>query len=258
MTMRRPTLALLLTAPLALGLASCSGSGDSAGPAPQAVVSPVPPPAGKSWTDVVAPTPGGGMLMGNPTAPIKVIEYGSLSCPHCARFAMEGFPALKEKYIDSGRVSLEFRSMMIHGIIDMPLTMLVQCAAPEAYFGLVEQLYANQDPILTRAQSANAQAEAASQLPPAQRYAGLADAFGLTEWFAERGVSTDQSHACLANTATAEQIAKVTQTASEEGINSTPSFLINGRKLENTATWGPDEVHNDPGLEIALQNAGAR
>ncbi|MEO6041005.1 MAG: thioredoxin domain-containing protein [Croceibacterium sp.] len=248
---RRTTLALLIAAPLALGLAACNKSDGSTGAASTAAaIAPVAAPAGKAWTDVVAPTKDGGMLMGNPNAPLKLVEYGSLSCPHCAKLANEGMEPLKTKYVTSGRVSYEFRSLMIHGIIDMPLTMMLQCASPDAYFGLVEQLYTNQDAVLNRAQQANAQAEAATKLPPAQRYAGLADAFGLTDWFAERGVSVDQSRACLSNTQTAEQIAKVTETASAAGVDSTPTLFLNGAKLTDVTSWAQ--------LEPALQNAGAR
>ena len=75
-----------LVLPLALGLAACKKS-DSTGSSSGDPVAAVAPPAGKAWTDVVKATPEGGMVMGNPAAPIKLVEYGSLSCPHCAKFA---------------------------------------------------------------------------------------------------------------------------------------------------------------------------
>src|SRR5579863_6598616 len=91
------------------GAASGSATGGLAGaPAPT-----VPPPAGKAWSDVVSATPAGGMVMGNPAAPVKLVEYGSLSCPHCAHFAEFGFKPLVAKYVDSGKVSYEYRSFAI-------------------------------------------------------------------------------------------------------------------------------------------------
>jgi protein-disulfide isomerase len=242
-------LAIASALPLALTIAACGGSGDSTTLPKAEAIAPIPPPAGKVWSDVVAATPEGGMRMGNPNAPIKLIEYGSLTCPHCARFAQEGLPTLRDKYVNSGRVSYEFRSFLIHGVIDLPLTVMVRCASPDAFFGIVEQIYSDQENLLNRAGQAGAQAEAAQNLPPNQRYVALGDAFGLTEWFAARGVSVDQSHACLADTAALEKAASETKTASDNGINSTPTLIVNGN-VTGFASWKE--------LEPALQNAGAR
>jgi protein-disulfide isomerase len=258
MTATRSLVLAALAAPFALALAAC-GSGDDAAPGAAPTGQPIAPvaaPAGQTWSQVVSATAGGGMLMGNPEAPLKVIEYGSLSCPHCAKLANDGMQTLIDKYVNSGRVSYEFRSFPIHGIIDVPLTVMVRCAAPSAFFPLVEQIYANQNDIMTRAEQGNAQAQAAADLAPAQRFPALADAFGLTDWFAARGLSKDQAHSCLADTTAAETIAKEGQAWSEDGINQTPTLVLNGQVLENVSTWGPNGSY--PGLETTLQNAGAR
>ena len=237
----------LLALPLALSLSACKKS-DSTGSASGDPVAAVAPPAGKQWTDVVKATAEGGMVMGNPNAPIKLVEYGSLSCPHCAKLATEGFAKLTGTYVASGKVSYEYRSFAIHGI-DIPLTVLVRCAAPEAFFGLVDQLYINQTPLLDRAQKGQTQAQAAADLPPAKRLIGVADAYGLTEFFSARGVAVDQAHACLANTAAAEAVAKQAEDAGKQGIDSTPTLFINGNK-QTALTWAE--------VETALQAAGAR
>jgi protein-disulfide isomerase len=242
---------IALAAPLALALAACGSKDDAApGAAPTGEpVAAVAAPAGQMWSDVVSATPEGGMRMGNPNALLKLVEYGSLSCPHCAKLANDGMKTLVEKYVGSGKVSYEFRSFPIHGIIDVPLTMMVRCADPAAFFPLVEQIYSDQQAMMTRAEAANAQAQAASQLPPGQRFVALADAFGLTDWFAARGLSKDQAHACLADTSGAERVAKEGQKWSEDGINQTPTLVLNGATLE-AAEWKE--------LEPILQNAGAR
>lgn len=211
-------------------------------------VAAVAPPAGKAWADVVAPTPEGGMLMGNPNAAIKLVEYGSLSCPHCAKFTADAFAPLVEKYVATGKVSYEFRSFAIHSV-DLPLTVLVRCADPSAFFGLIEQVFANQPAIMERAQKSEAQAQAAASLPPEKRFVAISDAMGFTEFFAARGVSTDAAHACLANTAAAEKVAKESQAAGDAGIDSTPTLLINGAKT-NVNTWEQ--------IEPMLKGAGAR
>jgi protein-disulfide isomerase len=241
-----------LAAPLALALVAC-GSKDNATPgaAPSgATIAAVPPPAGQMWSDVVSATPDDGMVMGNPNAKLKLVEYGSLSCPHCAKLANDGMKTLVDKYVDSGRVSYEYRSFPIHGIIDIPLTVMVRCADKAAFFPLVEQLYATQDQWIAQAEKGNAAAQAASNLPANQRWVALADAFGLTDWFAARGVSKDQSPASLANADAAEKVAKDGQNRGAAGIDSTPTLFLNGIKLENVYEWSE--------LEPALQNAGAR
>jgi protein-disulfide isomerase len=249
MTKFRRAFVAFLAAPLALGLGACSSSeGEGSLPKGEAIAV-IPPPAGQTWSQVVKPVAEYGMLMGNPEAPIKLVEYGSLSCPHCARFAAEGMQPLIDKYVNSGRVSYEFHSYLIHGIIDLPFTALLNCAAPEAYFPMVEQIYRDQEAILTRVQSAGPQAEQAITLPPEQRFPAVAEAFGLTEWVAARGIARDQANECLSKSAEMEKLAAQTQKWSEQGINSTPSFFLNGVKTEVTG-W--------PQLEPLLQNAGAR
>ena len=235
--------------PLALGLSAChkSDNGSTSGVSGDTVAS-VAAPAGKSWSDVVAPTPDGGMVMGNPNAPIKLLEYGSLSCPHCAHLANEGMTKLIGTYVNSGRVSYEYRSFAIHGI-DIPLTVLAHCADQSAFFGLVEQLYANQETLMKRAMDGQAQAKVAETLPPAQRLVSMADAYGFTQFFSARGVPIAKAHACLANTAAAETVAKQAETWGNLGIDSTPTLIING--VRTTALTWPD-------LEAALKAAGAR
>lgn len=252
MTVLRRLALASLAIPFALALAACGSktTGPSAPPT-AAPIAAVAPPAGKMWSDVVSATPDGGMRMGNPNAPLKLLEYGSLSCPHCAKLANDGMKTLVDKYVDSGRVSYEYRSFPIHGIIDVPLTVMVRCADPAAYFPLVEQLYATQNDWITQAEKGNTQAQAAANLPPNQRWVALADAFGLTDWFAARGVSKDQSHACLADPAAAEKVAKEGQEwSTRDAVDSTPTLMLNGKKLEKVYEWSE--------LEPVLQSAGAR
>jgi protein-disulfide isomerase len=251
MSVHRRLASTALAASAALALAACGSKDDAAsGPPSGKPVPTVAAPAGQMWSDVVSATAEGGMRMGNPNAPIKLVEYGALSCPHCAHLSNEAMKPLTEKYVNSGRVSYEFRSYIIHGAIDVILTQLVRCADPSAFFPLVEQLYATQDQWIAPIEKPNAQAQAAQNLPPEQRMPATADAYGLTDWFAARGLSKDQAHACLANTAEAQKIAAQTQAwYNNDGIDQTPTIFINGNKTK-IATWEE--------LEPALQNAGAR
>ena len=239
-------------APLALGLAACKKDAD-AGPAPAgSAIAKVAAPAGQKWEDMVTATATGGMMAGNPAAPIKLVEYGSLTCPHCARFAAEAMPSLMREFVSTGRVSFEYRSFFIHQQ-DLPLTMLVRCAPKESFFPLVEQVYANfdnftkllDDPAVQKA------AQASTSLPPGQRLPALADALGFTSFFAARGVSVDQAHACLANTQNATTVSNSFKTFAEAGISQTPTLVINGLQI-------PAEQSEWPKIAEALRAAGAR
>ena len=246
-SLRRLALAFC-AAPLALGLAAC-GSSDEAAPQGD-VVAKVAAPAGQQWVDVVAVTPEGGWLAGNPEAPIRLVEYGSLTCPACAAFSTQGMQQLRDDYVNSGRVSYELRSVPIHGTVDLVLTRLLECAPKEAAHPLAEQLWANNAAVVTPVQQNAAALEQALGLPENQRFVAYAQASGLTDFFAARGVSSDQANQCLSNYAAIETLANRLQTQTEkDGVTGTPTFFINGTRMDET-DW--------PSVQAALQRAGAR
>lgn len=240
--------ALAAALPLALGLAACGKQEDeAAGPSSEPIAR-IAPPAGKAWEETVVKTADGGYHMGNPDAPIKLVEYGSLSCPGCARLAIDGFQKLTKDYVASGRVSFEFRSFAIHPQ-DVPLTVLAACGTPEAFIARAEQLYTNFDAVSAATQQGAEKAQQAMQLPDNQRFVAIADAMGFTDFFAARGVAKDQAHSCLADINAASEIAARVEQYSKEGIDSTPTLVINGTKIAGNS-WAE--------LEAALQRAGAR
>jgi protein-disulfide isomerase len=230
-------------------LAGC-GSGED-GSVPQGeVAAAVEAPAGQQWFDVVATTPEGGWLVGNPNAPVKLVEYGSVTCPACAAFAIQGMQPLREKYVDSGRVSWEFRSVPIHGAIDLVLTRLLKCAPKEAAPLLAEQLWTNVNQV-TEPVVQNAEAlQAAMNLPENQRFVAYAETGKLLEFMAARGISLDQGRVCLSDAAAIQALAGQMQSQSEkDGVQGTPTFLVNGVKVD-AISWAD--------LEPVLQRAGAR
>jgi protein-disulfide isomerase len=235
-------------APLALGLAAC-GSTEEGVPQGE-VVAKVAPPAGQQWNDVVAITPEGGWLAGNPEAPIRLVEYGSLTCPACANFSVTGMQQLRDDYVNSGRVSYELRSVPLHGTIDLVMTRLLECAPKEAAHPLAEQLWANNAPVLQAAQANPAALEQALGLPENQRFVAYAQASGLLDFFAARGISSDQATQCLSNYAAIQDLANRLQAQNEkDAITGTPTFFINGSRIEDI-DW--------PSIQAALQRAGAR
>lgn len=246
-TIRRIALATL-AAPLALGLAACSSGSEDAALEGDAI-DPIAAPDGTQWVDQVQVTEADGYLVGNPDAPIKLIEYGSLTCGACANFAATGVEPLKNDYVNTGRVSFELRNQ-IHNAFDLVLARLVRCGAPESFHPLSDQVWANLGPLLTDAQADPAAIEAAMQLPEDERFPAAAEAMGFLDFFAQRGISRDQARTCLADSASVTAIADRSQQQSEElGVDSTPTFILNGRVLD---------VRSWPDLEAALQRAGAR
>ena len=249
--LRRP-LALVLTVPLALALVACGDKEAADGAvAASAPVAPVPAPAGTAWRDTVVETPEGGHLVGNPNAPIKLVEYGSLTCPTCQRFAAEGMEPLLANYVNSGRVSFELRNFAVHGPVDIVLARLARCSTKEAVIPLSDQIWKNLDSLTGPLQANQAAVEQAMSLPMDQRFAAMAQIGGFYEFFASRGISADQARSCLADVPSLEKLAGETDRyAKEDQVSGTPTFLLNGAKLDGVSGWAQ--------LEPALQRAGAR
>lgn len=229
MKLRTPGGTLLFAAALALGIAGCSKESEGTASLSGEPIAKIAPPAGKAWADEIAKTPEGGYRMGNPNAPIKVVEYASYTCSHCAEFSEAASAPLRDEFIASGRVSYELRNF-VRDPIDLTVAMLARCGAPESFFALSEQAFSNQAAMFAKTQAAGEAAyNAAMNQPDGKRYAALAEVTGLGEFFAARGIAKDQAAACLANNGEAQGLAKRTQEQGEQfKIEGTPTFVING------------------------------
>jgi protein-disulfide isomerase len=248
MSSLRRRLVASCVAPFALALAGCGGSDTEDAATSHEPIAPIAAPAGQSWVDMAAETPEGGFRIGNPNAPIKLVEYASHTCSHCAEFSVTGAPAL-DAYVAKGTVSYEIRNL-VRDSIDLTVAMLARCGPPEAFHPLANQWWGNFNQVMTTIQSAGPALQAASQQPPAVRMQAMAQASGMLDFFAARGISNDQALSCLADTAKAQAIADRSQKDSTDlNLPGTPTFFINGKQIEGTS-W---EV-----LEPALQAAGAR
>ena len=135
----------------------------------------------------------------------------------------------------------------------LTIALLARCGSPASFHPLANQAWVNFDSVMATVQANGAALEQASQAPDAQRFQAIAQAAGLIDFFAARGISRDQAMQCLADTAKAQQIVTASQTQSDElGVTGTPTFFLNGQLIELTR----DPVW--PQIEAALQNAGAR
>lgn len=246
-TTRLFALGLLAAAPLAL--ASCGDEAATGDVASSEALPPVMAPAGTSWTETVTVTPDGGYLLGNPDAPLKLIEYASHTCGHCASFSVTGKQPLKSKYVASGVVSFEQREIFLNPF-DMVIATMAQCGAKEQMQPLSDEVWHNLEAVFKGLQGNPAAVQAAANLPVEQRFGKIAEVTGLLDFFAARGLSADQARACLADTAKIDAMVKASEAQAQEvGVTGTPTFVLNGKKLD-VNTWET--------IEPILQRAGAR
>lgn len=244
-------LTLMSSLALVLALTACGDKdGASEGVPSGEPIAAVPAPAGTSWADTVKATPEGGFVMGNPNAPIKIVEFASLTCSHCAEFSEKGFPTLRDKYVSEGKVSYEIRNY-VRDPLDMTAALLARCGGAEPFFPLSDQIFTYQPTLFEKAQGmGEAGYKAAMEAPADERFVKLGEATGLIEFVMQRGISQDQAKQCLADAKNAEKLAEAVQKAGTTyQIEGTPTFLMNGQKLDNVSSW--------PNLEAKLREAGA-
>jgi len=210
-------------------------------------------PKATDWTRVTATTPAGGFVMGNPAAKVKLVEYGSLTCPHCRRFDIDGATPLIASYVRSGRVSWEFRSFLLNGY-DIPATLTAACNGPASFFPMLRALYAAQPEWIARMQAIPPERMAAIQkLPPPQQFRAIGDAAGFPALAAAHGVAAAKIETCLANQPQAERFVKATADASKRlKVNSTPTFLVNGATVDysgHSSAWDAVRATLDAALK---------
>jgi len=231
-----------------LALAACNkNKNEGAGKAANETVTitQATPPPGGTWADVVKATSAGGFMMGNPNAKVKLVEFGSLTCPHCKAFDDEGVPTLIEKYVKSGQVSWEFRNY-VRDPFDLAASLVARCNGPKTFFPLARGLYKDQAAWVTKIQATpQAQLEQMQNLPPNQQFVQLATIAGLQDWAAARGVPQAKSNQCLSNQGSVNQLVQMTSDATTQypDFPGTPTFIINGKMVEKAATWAALEPH---------------
>jgi protein-disulfide isomerase len=143
------------------------------------------------------------VTLGDPKAPVQLIEYASPSCPHCAHYNSEDFPALKKQYIDTGKVYYVFRGVLIHPQFDGPAYLLASCVSKDKYFNVIDALMRGQSeyfaPSLTGGPNAD---EAMSQAFRAV----------LLRTAESQGLSDDQALKCMSDATAADKLSTRLQT----------------------------------------------
>lgn len=192
--------------------------------------------ASRDWSGAVTMTVQGGMRMGNPAAPVKLVEYGSLACPHCRHFEETGYGPLVSRYVRSGRVSFEFRNMMLNGA-DMAVSLLARCGGPASFFPRAAYIYSTQPQWEQRIQDmSDADAAMLDAMNDQQRVIRYAELGGMIGMAAKMGMTPAQAKACLANGRELTRLVEMTQAGNDAGVHATPTFLING-KTTGASSW---------------------
>lgn len=148
-------------------------------------------------------------VLGDPKAPITLIEYASLTCPHCAHFSVAVLPELKKKWIDTGKVKLIYRDFPLDQTA-LKAAQLAECAGKDKYFGVIDMIFETQPKWATAS-------DPMAELGKSLRIAGMGE---------------NEVKACLANDAVANGVVADYRGGETLGVNSTPTLFINGTEFK--------------------------
>lgn len=229
---------VMLAAAAIFASAACNAEKGSNASANNTPIKAIKAPNG-DWAKLVSRTAEGGYVMGNPNADVKLIEFGSLTCPHCAAFDAEGADKLVNDYVKTGRVSWEFRNF-VRDPFDLTASLLARCAGPDRFFPLSHELYADQKNWTSKIQEIpQEQFQAIQNMGPDKQFLEIAKLSQLQQWAAQRGVPSGKSNTCLTDQNEINLLVQMNgdTTTQFPEFTGTPSFVINGKMLKETATW---------------------
>lgn len=179
------------------------------------------------------------MTLGSPKAKVVVVEYASLSCPHCARFYSGVFPAFKKKYIDTGKVQFVYREFVTSPAeIAVPATMLARCAGKDRYFRVIDRVFATQE-----------------EMYKDGTVAGVHRI--LKREAAAMGIDSAAYDACVQDEAAFEALkARLDRASSEDKVEGTPTFDVNGKRVEPPLGKEMDLATLDAAVAAAMKADG--
>lgn len=169
--------------------------------------------------------PLGEEALGSPDAPVTIVEYASLTCGHCAAFHTQTFPALKEKYIDTGKVRFIMREFPLDPLAAAAF-MLSRCAGDGKYFGMVDLFFEKQ-------------ADWTRTDDPVAALLNLSKQAGFTQ---------ESFEACLTNQQLLDGVNAVKDRGAQFGVDSTPTFFVNGQVVRGAKTIGEFDAILEPML----------
>jgi len=167
--------------------------------------------------DLLVPGPLGDEIQGQADAPVTIVEYASMTCPHCSHFHETTYPEMKKKYIDTGKVRFVFREFPLDPLA-LAASMLARCAGKDKYFPLIDAFFAQQkDWVVQKA---------------------LQPMFAIAK---QAGFTQQTFDQCLANHQLEQGlVGERTRATQKFNVNSTPTFFINGKVFRGALT--PEEL----------------
>lgn len=209
---------------------------------------PAPRQAPRNWANTLTVTPGGGHQYGNPAAALKLVEYVSYTCQHCATFERESDTPLKINYVASGRVSVEVRHV-VRDPVDLVVAMLTNCGTPNK-FAMNHSVFMRSQPRWMQILQSAPETQRQRWLNGTRiaRSRAIATDFRFYDIMATRGYDRVAVDRCLADQSLAERLGKMTEDAGAVGITGTPSFTLNAELLGGTHNWSMLKLQLDARL----------
>jgi len=187
-----------------------------------------------SWNEAVVQTPEGSHVVGNPAAEVKLVEYVSYTCPHCAHFEIEADAPLRLTFIGTGKGSVEYRPFL-RNKIDLAVALMVNCGPESKFRGNHAMILRSQDKWFGNFSPAQEQRWGSPDFGTAMR--AIANDLKLYDRFVARGYTRVELDRCLIDKAAGSKLAEQSGYAIEQlKVNATPSFLINGQ-LQDVHDW---------------------
>jgi protein-disulfide isomerase len=204
--------------------------------------------ARQDWTKTMTATADGGFLMGNPNAKVKILEFASLSCSHCADFH-EASKISLANYVRTGDVSYELRTFLLGGPLDPPVSLAVRCQGAAPFFRLIDDVFRTQKSWMQTAFDNQSKFAELQGQPQDEQLLGILRIAGLDSFFAARGLPASKLKQCMADTKQIDLLGKIRNDAvTQYGLTGTPTIAMNGETLEGVDTWAELE----PKIKAAL------
>ncbi|MBO9581836.1 MAG: thioredoxin domain-containing protein [Sphingobium sp.] len=210
---------------------------------------PAAPAKAGDWANMVTLLPNGAFVLGNPAAKTTLVEYFSYTCSHCKAFADEGMPTIKQSWVRSGAIKVEFRNW-VRDPFDLVAALLARCGGQSRFLANHESIYAGYEPWMDKVipySRAHPEIDDPKNYNAAT-FADIAEKTGLTATLTRNGLTGPQINACLADQKALATVLNLTAGSwnAVPDFPGTPTFLLNGKLVPNTASWATLKGHLPP------------
>lgn len=190
-----------------------------------------------NWTATVNVAPDGTHVLGNPDAKVKLTEYVSYTCPHCAHFQKDSETTMRLAYVMPGNVSVKIHHV-VRDPVDLTVAMLTNCGDKAGFFRRHHAFMYDQEKWLVKLNSMSEATRARwSHGPVPARLKAIANDFGFYATMEKNGLSRTQVDRCLSNEGGMKTLVAQSEAAVKLGVPGTPSFALNGTLIEGKHSW---------------------